>query len=233
MLKEESNLYETDSEFMERYEYFAKEEVVNEKDQQLPEKTRYMAILAVLLGCQGIDEFKEQLPAALEAGLTPVQIKEIVYQATDYLGMGRVRPFLSVTNEVFQEKGVKLPLEGQCTTTMDNRLEKGIEAQVEIFGEHMNETWKAGHMNRWLAANCFGDYYTRKGLDLKEREMVTFCYLIAQGGCEPQVIAHAKGNMNLGNDKDFLVRVVSQCLPYIGYPRSLNAISCIQKAAEE
>lgn len=38
--------------------------------------------------------------------------------------------------------------------------------------------------------------------------------------------------MNLGNDKDFLVRVVSQCLPYIGYPRSLNAMGCIKKAAE-
>lgn len=39
-------------------------------------------------------------------------------------------------------------------------------------------------------------------------------------------------NRGVGNDKDFLIRVGSQCLPYIGYPRSLNAISCIQKAAE-
>ena len=38
--------------------------------------------------------------------------------------------------------------------------------------------------------------------------------------------------MNLGNDKAFLIRVVSQCLPYIGYPRSLNAIACVTKAAE-
>lgn len=233
MLKEEKNLYETDPEFMKRYKYFAKDEVVNEKGQQFPEKTRYMAILSVLLGCQGIDEFKKQLPEALEAGVTPVQIKEIVYQAVNYLGMGRVRPFLSVTNKVLQERGVKLPLESQCTTTIDNRLEKGVEAQVKIFGEHMNEAWKAGHINRWLAANCFGDYYTRKGLDLKEREMVTLCYLMAQGGCEPQLIAHAKGNMNLGNDKDFLIKVVSLCLPYIGYPRSLNAVSCINKAAEQ
>ena len=36
--------------------------------------------------------------------------------------------------------------------------------------------------------------------------------------------------MNLGNGRDFLVKVVSQCLPYIGYPRSLNAITCINKA---
>ena len=116
---------------------------------------------------------------------------------------------------------------------MDDRLEKGVAAQVAIFGEGMNEAWKKNHVNRWLAENCFGDYYTRNGLDLKQREMITFCFLMAQGGCEPQLIAHAKGNFNLGNDKDFLIRVVSQCLPYIGYPRSLNAITCISKAAEE
>lgn len=96
----------------------------------------------------------------------------------------------------------------------------------------MLEAWRSGHVNRWLAANCFGDYYTRTGLDLKQREMITFCFLAAQGGCEPQLTAHAKGNMNLGNDAAFLTKVVSQCLPYIGYPRSLNAISCITKAAE-
>ena len=67
----------------------------------------------------------------------------------------------------------------------------------------MKEAWKNGHINRWLASNCFGDYYTRTGLDLAQREMITFCVLMAQGGCEPQLIAHAKGNMNLGNDKAF------------------------------
>lgn len=227
------DLFEKDPEFMERYEYFLREDVAAEEGIKLPEKTRCMAVLAALMGCQGIDEFREQIPAALKAGLTPVQIKEIVYQATDYLGMGRVRPFLSAVNEVLEENGVELPLENQHTTTTDNRLEKGVELQVRIFGEHMNEAWKSGHINRWLAANCFGDYYTRNGLTLGEREMITFCYLIAQGGCEPQAVAHAKGNMNLGNDREFLIKVVSHCLPFIGYPRSLNAVSCINKAGEE
>lgn len=107
-----------------------------------------------------------------------------------------------------------------------------MTAQVAIFGDGMNEAWKAGHMNRWLAANCFGDYYTRTGLSLAQREMITFCFLAAQGGAEPQLAAHVKGNLNLGNDKDFLVRVVSQCVPYIGYPRSLNAINCIKNVEE-
>lgn len=227
------DLHITDPEFMERFEHFAFDEVINEENQQLDERTRYMAILATLIGCGGTEAYKEMLPKALENGITPVMVKEIVYQATDYLGYGRMLPFLNITNEILTERGTELPLDGQATTTLDDRLEKGIEAQAEIFGEHMKEAWKAGHINRWLASNCFGDYYTRKGLNLAERELITFCFLMAQGGCEPQLIAHAKGNMNMGNDKNFLIRVVSQCLPYIGYPRSLNAISCINKAVEE
>lgn len=227
------NLRETDPEFMERFEHFAFDEVVNEEGQQLDDTTRHMAILATLLGCQGIDAFKEELPGALDAGVTPVMAKEIIYQAVDYLGIGRVYPFLKAANEIFERQGIALPLPGQATTTMENRLEKGAAAQAEIFGDQMLEAWKNGHINRWLAANCFGDYYTRNGLTLAQREMITFCYLAAQGGCEPQLTAHAKGNMNLGNDRDFLIRVVSQCLPYIGYPRSLNAVTCINKAAEQ
>ncbi|WP_346706735.1 carboxymuconolactone decarboxylase family protein, partial [Merdimonas faecis] len=195
-------------------------------------KTRYLAILATLLGCQGLDVFKDTLPEALDAGLSPVMIKETVYQAVDYMGIGRMYPFLGAVNEVLEERGVQLPLEGQATTTMENRLEKGAALQLEMFGEGMRDAWKKGHINRWLAANCFGDYYTRTGLDLAQREMITFCFLAAQGGCEPQLTSHAKGNMNMGNDAAFLTKVVSQCLPYIGYPRSLNAIACINKAAE-
>ena len=224
--------HQTDPEFAERFEHFAFDEVVNEPGQQLDDTTRYLAILATLLGCQGIEEFGAVLPRALDVGVTPVMVKETVYQAVDYLGIGRVRPFLDAVNAELTARGVALPLAGQATTTMADRLEKGAQAQAAIFGPHMLEAWKQGHINRWLAANCFGDYYTRTGLDLAQRELITFCFLAAQGGCEPQLTAHARGNMNLGNDAAFLTRVVSQCLPYIGYPRSLNAIACIGKAAE-
>lgn len=226
------NIHDTDPEFAERFEHFAFDEVVNEEGQQLDDRTRYMAILAALIGCGGKEAYEEILPKALDSGVTPIEAKEIVYQSVDYLGYGRMMPFLGITNEILTGRDIKLPLEGQATTTIEDRLEKGINAQAEMFGEQMREAWKAGHINRWLAANCFGDYYTRKGLSLAQREMITFCFIMAQGGCEPQLISHSKGNMNMGNDKDFLIKVVSQCLPYIGYPRSLNAITCINKAAE-
>lgn len=222
----------TDPEFAQCFENFALDEVVNEEGQQLEPATRYLAILATLMGCGGVDAYRQILPDALDSGLTPVAVKEAVYQAADYLGYGRMLPFLNVTNELLEQLGIALPLEGQATTTPETRLEKGVEAQATIFGAHMREAWKAGPVNRWLADNCFGYYYTRTGLNLAQREMITFCFLSAQGGCEPQLTAHAKGNLNLGNDKAFLTRVVLQCLPYLGYPRSLNAIACINKAAE-
>ncbi len=70
------------------------------------------------------------------------------------------------------------------------------------------------HINYWLAANCFGDYYTRKGLDYRQREMITFCFLAAQGGCEPQLTSHSAANMRIGNDKDFLIKIVSDAAVY-------------------
>lgn len=234
----ESDFFRTDPEFIERFDNFAFDEVVNQDSVQLDDKTRFLAILATLLGCQGLDEFRAMLPAALNFGVTPVEIKETVYQAVAYLGIGRVLPFLKATNKVFEAKGITLPLEGQATTTMENRREAGTQTQVDIFGEGMRDFWKSGaeeskHINLWLADNCFGDYYTRMGLDYRQREMITFCFIAAQGGCEPQLTAHAAANMRIGNDKHFLISVLSQCLPYIGYPRSLNSLACVNKAAEK
>ena len=227
-------LRETDPEFWARFSRFAFEEVVQQDD--LDDRTRFMAILATLLGCQGIDAFRVMLPAALNFGVTPVEVKEIVYQAVAYLGFGRVYPFLQAVNEVLAARGVSLPLAGQSTTTPDTRLTAGNQVQVDIFGEGMRGFQDSGpeesrHINRWLADNCFGDYYTRTGLSYAQREMITFCFLAAQGGCEPQLTSHAAANLRIGNDKAFLIKIISQCLPYIGYPRSLNALRCVNEAA--
>ena len=197
-----------------------------------------MAILAALLGCQGLEEFKMMLPAALNMGVTPVEVKEIVYQSAAYLGIGRVFPFLKAVNEELTSRGISLPLEGQSTTTPETRLAAGNQVQVDIFGEGMRDFQNSGpeesrHINKWLADNCFGDYYTRTGLDNKQREMITFCFLAAQGGCEPQLTSHAAANLRIGNGKDFLIQIISQCLPYLGYPRSLNALRCVNDAAAQ
>ncbi len=230
----ESYYKRTDPEFIERFDNFAFDEVIKQTSDKLDDRTRFICYLATLLGCQGIDEYRALLPAALNMGVSPVEVKEIVYQATAYLGIGRVFPFLKATNEIFEQRGIALPLPPQAQTTQANRREAGTQAQVDCFGEGMRDFWQSGpedsrHINKWLADNCFGDYYTRTGLDIKFRELITFCFLAAQGGCEPQLKGHIAGNYHVGNDKDFLIAVISSNLPFIGYPRTLNALNCIRE----
>lgn len=227
---------ETDPEFAERFSYFAGTEVPREPAAELPDRERHLVVLAALLGCQGVDEFRVQLASALDGGVSPIEAREVVYQATAYLGIGRVLPFVTALDEVLAARGVSLPLAPQGTTTLETRRDAGNGKQVAYFGEGMRKNWETGpadraHINRWLAGNCFGDYYTRSGLSDRDREMATFCYIAAQGGCDPQATAHAAANLNLGRTKDFMYRVVSQMVPYIGYPRSLNALACIDAAA--
>lgn len=71
------NFYESDPEFMERMELFTFEEVVKEPGQELPGDVRDLAILAALLGCQGLEVYRNMLPKALDCGITPVMAKEI------------------------------------------------------------------------------------------------------------------------------------------------------------
>lgn len=230
-----SDFLRTDPEFIERFDNFAFDEVVSTVD--LDDQTRYLGWLATLLGCQGIDEYRAMLPAALRNGISPVQTKEIVYQAVAYLGIGRVFPFLKATNEILEASGVELPLEPQAHTdpARDSRLAGGENAQVDIFGEGMRGYQAKGnpaypHINEWLVDNCFGDWYTRGGLTLAQRELVTFCLIAAQGGCDAQLRGHAAGNFSTGNSKELMVRVVSSNLPFIGYPRSLNALAALDAA---
>lgn len=231
------DIRKTDEAFVKIFDNFIND-VKNEENARLDEKTRMLAVLASLIGCQGMEAYAEEVKNALKVGITPIQIKEMLYQSAAYMGYGRMLPFLQKTNQVFEEEGINPFQEDQSTVTEDTRLICGNDKQVDIFGDGMRDFYKKGneetrHINKWLAENCFGDYYTRKGLDDKKREMITFCLLAGQGGCEMQLTSHAAGNMTIGNDRNFLIRVVSQCLPYIGYPRSLNALECIKKASSK
>ena len=226
-----STLKETDPELIETFDNFAFDEVLEHGS--LDARTRLMAQLAALIACQAHSEYRVIVGAALTIGVTPVEVKEIVYQAVPYVGMGKAFDFIHATNEVMTERGIRLPLEGQSTTTPETRMDKGLEVEKEIVGAEVVEELYAsvpddeGHFQRLLSANCFGDYYTRGGIDVRTRELLTFAMLVSLGGCEPQARGHVAANLNVGNDRTVLLAVVTQLLPFIGYPRTLNALRVI------
>lgn len=145
---------------------------------------------------------------------------------------------MNAVNEVLAEKGVALPRPSGQTVTEESRLPDGIAAQKSIFGEHIDAMRAAAPENQkniqdYLSAYCFGDFYTRKFLTIPERELLTFAILVAQGGCEPQVKAHVGGNAAVGNSKETLLAALTVCLPYIGFPRTLNALGCVNEILPE
>ncbi|MCM2424921.1 carboxymuconolactone decarboxylase family protein [Streptomyces sp. RKAG337] len=231
-----STLAVTDPQLIEYFDNFAFDEVVRHTG-EVDERTRLMTQLAAMISVGAVAEYRVMLGAALTIGVTPVEAKEIVYQAVPYVGMARVFDFLHATNGVLTDRGIELPLEGRSTTGPDTRMEQGLAMQKQIVGEkavdgmYANAPADEQHIQQFLSGNCFGDHYTRTGIDVPDRELLTFAMLAALGGADAQVKGHVTANLNVGNSRATLIAVLTGLLPFIGYPRTLNALAAVDTAA--
>ena len=102
-----STLIVTDPELIEVFDNFAFDEVLGYGN--LDTRTRLMVILASMIASQAVAEYRVMLGGALNVGVTPVEVKEIVYQAVPYVGMAKVYDFILATNEVLESRGITLP----------------------------------------------------------------------------------------------------------------------------
>lgn len=205
----------------------------------LNDTTRELITITALATNQTLPQLKAHTNAALNISVKPIQIREVIYQLAPFIGYPKVLNALDTINSVFKSRGIKLPLQNEGTVTEEQRFEKGKEIQYPIYGEGMKQNMKdlpgefAEAIPRILTETCFGDYYTRGGLDIKTRELMIFCCLATLGGTDRQMGSHAVGNMKVGNDKETLVSALVQLYPYIGFPRIANAIYAIKDAKVE
>lgn len=233
----ESPLSSTDPDFVAMRDRLIYGEI--EEKGTLNDKQRRLVTLVVLTASQTLDDLKAHVNAALRIGSTPVEIKEAIYQCAPYIGFPKTEAALKKVNEVFEANNIALPLESQSTVTEDSRYTEGLSVQKSIFGDAIDTMHKAAPsgqlpiVQNYLSAFCFGDIYTRKGLDLSTRELLTFSIISALGGCESQVRSHVQANAAVGNSKQNLVDALAQSLPYIGFPRTLNALACINAVIPE
>ncbi len=129
----------TDPELVDMFDNWAFDEVM--RDAPLDPRTRLMVQLAAVIACHALSEYRVMLGAALHVGVTPIEVKEIVYQAVPYVGMAKVFDFLHATNDVLTSRGVGLPLERQSTTSPDTRRERGLEIQRRILGRRIDQMY--------------------------------------------------------------------------------------------
>lgn len=205
---------------------------------KLEDKTRELITVVLLTTIQTLPQLKSHIPAALNAGNTPVEIREAIYQCAPYIGFPRTLNAVAVFNEVMAERGIALPLENQAAVTEENRYEKGWEIQRALYGDEVKKAMRTlppeykDTIPDILTSFGFGDFYTRGGLTLQQRELLSFAALTALGA-EKQLKAHVVGNLKAGNDKGTLLAAMVQALPYVGFPNALTAINLIRETDAE
>ena len=226
----------TDPEFMDILQKFIFGDIFAVGDLDL--KKREMITCTVLSVMQTLPQLKSHAAAALNVGVTPVELRETIYQCAPFIGFPRTLNAIGVINEVFEERGIELPLEPQGTTTEENRFEKGFAIQNPIYGDEISQRMAYGpggmgnDVSRFLTEYCFGDIYTRNGLDVQTRELLIYCILTALEA-DSQLASHAVGNMKLGTSRETLAAAVIQCLPYVGFPPAMKALNAIMNVQSE
>ncbi|UZW13479.1 carboxymuconolactone decarboxylase family protein [Clostridium pasteurianum] len=121
---------------------------------------------------------------------------------------------------------------------MENRYEKGVNKLKEVDGKGGDEVVEslkdiAPDLGKYIIEFAFGDIYTRPALDLKQRELITLSSLTTLGGCEKQLKVHINGALNVGISKEEIIEVFLQCIPYVGFPRVLNAVFVVKEVFNE
>ena len=173
----------------------------------LDNRMRELITVTVLTVNQTLPQLKAHIGACLNVGVTPLEIREAVYQCAPFVGFPKTLNAIAAMNEVFVQKGIELPLQSAETVNEADRYERGAALQTG-----------------------FGDFATRGGLDGKTRELLTVVMLAAMGGAEVQVRAHVAGALRAGNSKEEIVCALAQAMPYTGIPRLFNALNCAKEA---
>jgi 4-carboxymuconolactone decarboxylase len=200
----------------------------------LDDQARELITVTVLACLPALPQLRSHTQAALNVGVQPVQIREAVYQLAPFLGFPRTLNAVATINDVFRDHGIPLPLPAQGAVTDAERYSRGLAEQAPLYGneikddladlpEPFNEA-----LPRFLTEFCFGDFYTRDGLTLAQRELLVLCALATMGDTSAQLGPHGRACLQVGNSKAEVVAALVHCFPYIGFPRAVAAIRAVK-----
>ncbi len=202
-------------------------------------KTREMITVTSLAVQQTLPQLKAHLNAALKAGATPIELREAIYQLAPFIGFPKTLNALNVLNEVFKERGITTPLKSTAAVNEEERYAKGIAIQNPLYGDEIKVALEGlpddmgADVARFLTEVCFGDFYTREGLDLKTRELLMLSALVTTGNNAATLKSHIKGNLKAGNSQETITAAIIQCLPYVGFPNTISALKTMKEVLRE
>jgi 4-carboxymuconolactone decarboxylase len=114
--------------------------------------------------------------------------------------------------------------------------EESIAKGTEVFEKLMG--WKLDPKNvnedfaRITMGNLFGDVWSRPGLELRERSMITVAALIILGR-ETELKLHLRGALNVGITREKIQEMILHLAHYGGWPVAAGASRVAQEVFAE
>ncbi len=119
-----------------------------------------------------------------------------------------------------------------------SRYQAGLEKLTEIDGEAGHQVIESlkdvcPDLAKYTIEFPFGDIYSRKGLDIKSREIATVAALTAMGHCAPQLKVHVHAALNVGCTPEEVKETILQMAVYAGFPAALNGMFIVKEVLVE
>lgn len=174
--------------------------------QLLTERQLHLATVASLEAQGDLVRLETAVDKALDGGVTVNEMKEAFSQLYAYTGFPRSLNALGVLGKVLEDRrsrGIN-DAEGKTwkrPSEWDNAsaaLELGTKNQTQLSGRPFQYDF-CPQDDYYLKAHLFGDIFAGDLLSHADRELVTVAALASLKGVEPQLAAHKKGAVNMGN----------------------------------
>ncbi|AYF76398.1 carboxymuconolactone decarboxylase [Nocardia yunnanensis] len=202
-------------------------------------RQRQLANIAALAAMgTAAPQLRFHIDGALNVGVTPAEVVETLIHISVYSGIPAAINGLTVAKTVFADRPesaspvVVAPISPE--ETLAERHQRGLEALDRIDGEAGHQVVAAladiaPDLAGYIIDFSFGDVYSRPGLDLPTRELVTVAACTALGTAAPQLRVHLHGLLNVGGTRAEAIEVITQMAAYAGFPAALNALTAARE----
>ena len=124
--------------------------------------------------------------------------------------------------------------EPKTNETTVTRYERGEAKLLEVGGQEGKEAVSGlGDLGRYIVEFAYGDIYSRGGISLRDRMLVTVAILIVLGGRQEELSLHLDSAMNVGLTPEEIEEVIIQTVPYAGFPTAINAVQLLHERVSE
>lgn len=196
----------------------------------LSPRDRSVVTLAALISRNQQIELPYHVRLALENGVKPSEISELITHLAFYSGWANAMSAVAVTAEVFEEKGIKAS-ELPAVSPELLPLDEEAEAKRQTFVQDTYGEVSQGVVD-YTESALFLDLWLRPALQPRDRSLVTVSALIAAGKVE-QVPFHLNKAMDNGLSKDQASEVLTHLAFYAGWPNVFSAMPVVKKVFAE